>query len=309
MAKSKNFFGPRRGSTKSLTFSTMPIGGKRVQVTKERVAQISDPRTTRQIEQRMKLHFLSKMAQQFPVLKGLFPNSSRGFNPFISENLKSGASNFIGYPHDYNSLAVMDLKISDGPFVNPFPYYYYFNDNKKWWLRIDVPSEDNGDSDPWSTFLSFVINDHTYLKLGDTLIWYFLRPYQSDLRLVIYTMPLTETPPSFIDNDFGRDVLRFEYDGDIFTQLLLQTEKDDEGNFHYSYVCPEPLISFGLAVKHNNNVSSCRPLLRDDIAEQLEDRGFIMSFDKAVSLYYPDKTSDKYLNSGNNGVNIVGGKG
>ena len=301
MAKSKSFFGLRTGSTKSLTFQVY----RGEQITKDRVYRVSNPRTTRQIEQRLKLHFLSKMAQQFPVLKGLFPNSYGGFNPFISENLKSGASSFIGYPHDYNSLAVMDLKISDGSFVNPFPYYYYFNDkNKKWWLRIDVPDEDNGDRDPWSTFLSFVINEHTYLKLGDTLIWYFLRPYQSDLRLVIYTMPLTETPPSFIDNGRAREVLKFKYNGDIFTQLLLQTEKDDEGNLHFSYICMDPLISFGLAVRHNNNVSSCRPLLRDDIAKQLEDHGFIMSFDKAVSLYYPDKTSDKYLNTGDESTGI-----
>lgn len=51
MAKSKSFFGLRRGSTKSLTFSV--LDGK--QITKDRVTSVRNPKTNGQIMQRMKL--------------------------------------------------------------------------------------------------------------------------------------------------------------------------------------------------------------------------------------------------------------
>lgn len=51
MAKSDSFFGLRRGSTKSLTFQV--LDGK--QVTKDRVAVVKNPKTSRQAEQRAKL--------------------------------------------------------------------------------------------------------------------------------------------------------------------------------------------------------------------------------------------------------------
>lgn len=51
MAKSKSFFGLRRGSTKSLTFQV--LNGQ--QITKDRVTQVRNPKTSGQIMQRMKL--------------------------------------------------------------------------------------------------------------------------------------------------------------------------------------------------------------------------------------------------------------
>lgn len=50
MAKSKSFFGLRRGSTKTLTYSV--LDGQ--QITKDRVTQVKNPRTVSQLMQRMK---------------------------------------------------------------------------------------------------------------------------------------------------------------------------------------------------------------------------------------------------------------
>ena len=47
MAQSKGFFGLRKGSTKSLTFST--LDGK--QITKDRVYDVKNPRTENQMRQ------------------------------------------------------------------------------------------------------------------------------------------------------------------------------------------------------------------------------------------------------------------
>lgn len=51
MARSSSFFGLRRGSTKSLTFSV--LNGK--QITKDRVTSVRNPNSTAQINQRMRL--------------------------------------------------------------------------------------------------------------------------------------------------------------------------------------------------------------------------------------------------------------
>lgn len=51
MAKSKSFFGLRRGSTKTLTFQV--LNGQ--QITKDRVSQVRNPKSSGQIMQRMKL--------------------------------------------------------------------------------------------------------------------------------------------------------------------------------------------------------------------------------------------------------------
>ena len=48
MAKSKSFFGLRRGSTKSLTFQVLDG----VQITKDRVSEVKNPRSVSQMKQR-----------------------------------------------------------------------------------------------------------------------------------------------------------------------------------------------------------------------------------------------------------------
>lgn len=48
MAKSASFFGLRRGSTKTLTFSV--LDGQ--QITKDRVTEVKNPRTDMQMQQR-----------------------------------------------------------------------------------------------------------------------------------------------------------------------------------------------------------------------------------------------------------------
>lgn len=71
MATSKTFFGLRRGSTKSLTFQI--VNG--VQVTKERVQHVANPKTKAQIMQRMKLAPAQRVAR---ALASLIDHSFEG---------------------------------------------------------------------------------------------------------------------------------------------------------------------------------------------------------------------------------------
>lgn len=78
MAKSNSFFGLRRGSTKTLTFSVLDG----MQITKDRVAQVKNPRTDMQMQQRclMKLCSLG-----YSSMKSIVDHSFEG----VSYGMKS----------------------------------------------------------------------------------------------------------------------------------------------------------------------------------------------------------------------------
>ena len=87
MAQSKSFFGLRKGSTKSLTFSV--YNGK--QVTKDRVTQVKNPRSNMQMSQRA---VMSTVLKAYSSMKDICNHSFEGIpygqktmNTFISENI------------------------------------------------------------------------------------------------------------------------------------------------------------------------------------------------------------------------------
>lgn len=89
MAKSKSFFGLRRGSTKSLTFSV--FNGK--QVTKDRVESVRNPRTILQMRQRM---VMATASAAYTAMKEIVDHSFEGLtygldnmSEFIRQNAKA----------------------------------------------------------------------------------------------------------------------------------------------------------------------------------------------------------------------------
>lgn len=96
MAQSKSFFGLRRGSTKTLTFSV--YNGK--QVTKDRVTDVKNPRSSMQMKQRA---IMATALHGYSALKEICDHSFEGvtygqksMNYFIAENarmLRSAAPN------------------------------------------------------------------------------------------------------------------------------------------------------------------------------------------------------------------------
>lgn len=88
MAHSKSFFGLRKGSTKSLTFSV--YNGK--QVTKDRVTQVKNPRTSFQMKQRAimatAMHAYSAMKEICDHSNEALSYGQKTMNWFVSENAK-----------------------------------------------------------------------------------------------------------------------------------------------------------------------------------------------------------------------------
>ena len=88
MAQSKSFFGLRRGSTKTLTFSV--YNGK--QVTKDRVIDVKNPRSSMQMKQRA---IMATALRGYSALKEICDHSFEGItyghksmNYFVSENAR-----------------------------------------------------------------------------------------------------------------------------------------------------------------------------------------------------------------------------
>lgn len=71
MAKSKSFFGLRRGSTKSHTYQVY----RGLQITKDRVYDVSNPQSAAQMEQRLKLPMVANAAS---ILSGIVNHSFEG---------------------------------------------------------------------------------------------------------------------------------------------------------------------------------------------------------------------------------------
>lgn len=73
MARSKSFFGLRRGSTKTLTFSV--LNGE--QITKDRVSDVKNPRSAAQMKQRC---FLKTAALGYATMKAIVDHSFEGYS-------------------------------------------------------------------------------------------------------------------------------------------------------------------------------------------------------------------------------------
>lgn len=115
MAQSKGFFGLRKGSTKSLTFST--LDGK--QITKDRVYEVKNPRTENQMRQRM---LMTTVGAAYKMLKSIADHSFEGFSSgmqcmrqFNSRNL----NRFKRAAAAKGSVAFNEYKDGD---INPLPF-------------------------------------------------------------------------------------------------------------------------------------------------------------------------------------------
>lgn len=115
MAQSKGFFGLRKGSTKSLTFSV--LDGK--QITKDRVYDVKNPRTESQMRQRM---LMTTIGAAYKTLKSIADHSFEGYSSgmqcmrqFNSRNL----NRFKQAAAAKGSVALNEYKDGD---INPLPF-------------------------------------------------------------------------------------------------------------------------------------------------------------------------------------------
>ena len=115
MATSKSFFGIRRGSTKSMTYSVY----RGQQVTKDRVTSVANPQSSSQMDQRLRLVLVANAATK---LKGLINHSFEGVtygetsvSKFRALNLVSnGITPLSWVPKGAGDCGVADFIVSKG---------------------------------------------------------------------------------------------------------------------------------------------------------------------------------------------------
>ena len=115
MAQSKGFFGLRKGSTKSLTFST--LDGK--QITKDRVYDVKNPRTENQMRQRM---LMTTVGAAYKMLKSIAGHSFEGYSSGMQCMRQFNSRNLNRFKQDAaakGSVAFNEYKDGD---INPLPF-------------------------------------------------------------------------------------------------------------------------------------------------------------------------------------------
>lgn len=142
MAKSSSFFGMRRGSTKAHTFSVY----RGSQITKDRVTEITNPQTTKQMQQRVKMPLV---AASRSILSGLINHSFQGidygwkskanFSKLNLENLDIASygakgirtTGIANYLVSEGSLSAPSIESDVEDTAIPFVMYYLSSDKSK----------------------------------------------------------------------------------------------------------------------------------------------------------------------------------
>lgn len=195
MAQSKSFFGLRRGSTKTLTFSV--YNGK--QVTKDRVSDVKNPRSSLQIKQRA---IMATTMHAYSALREICDHSFEGINYgqksmnyFVSENARMirSAAQSVNLSI-YKGIAVSNAYIiSQGSLMPVIPYVGSAGDNKFFVMNIN----DNMGStfgDFMAVFGATAVGDMvTFVHMVDnpgsnaSVYWLRLKLTEENKSIVIYT--------------------------------------------------------------------------------------------------------------------------
>lgn len=116
MAKSNNFFGLRKGSTKNFTFSQ--LDGK--QITKERVSEVKNPRSERQMRQRM---LMTTIGAAYRFLKVIADHSFEGLTVGQKCMTEFNRLNLNKFKQDsLNDAAKVAFNAWKDNLINPLPF-------------------------------------------------------------------------------------------------------------------------------------------------------------------------------------------
>lgn len=116
MAQSKNFFGLRKGSTKNFTFSA--LDGK--QITKERVYEVKNPRSERQMRQRM---LMTTVGAAYRYLKVIADHSFEGLSVGQKNMSEFNRVNLLKFKEQsLNNSAKLALNAFRDSIINPLPF-------------------------------------------------------------------------------------------------------------------------------------------------------------------------------------------
>ena len=177
MAKSKSFFGLRKGSTKSMTFST--LNGQ--QVTKDRVSEVRNPKTSGQAVQRMKLAPAQKFYEAF---EGILNHSWQGVEygnksrqKFMAEALKQNGGPYVvkGFP----SLVPATYPLASGSLAKVEVGSFWFEGAAKTNIYIAPGSVTDA-----TNLIQRIVSNNDDFEYGDKITFVSIRQNQASFNYV-----------------------------------------------------------------------------------------------------------------------------
>lgn len=325
MAHSSNFFGLRRGSTKSLTFQVL----RGQQITKDRVTSVANPQTQSQMEQRLKIPMVASARS---TLKTLINHSFEGvaygeesLKEFSRSNLLAGALTVSSYVPkgamdcgeanfivSKGSLPINTLSISSssdeatltsGKSIDAIPDSFKAAEANSAITAAQIAdlkaalAGENNDIDQLTILGSYPGTDYNWDSDNSVKTTHFHRWRVS--RLIF-------DPDRFAENSGW--VVTSASDSQVkitnnFFEIRLHTNEQPKiffGGSDYLLICMMAVISS----KKTDNVwrrSSQRMTIGKNDG---------ISYSDVISSYLKDTEirSGRYLNSGSDGVNISGGE-
>ena len=222
MAKSKSFFGLRKGSTKSMTFST--LNGQ--QVTKDRVSEVRNPKTSGQAVQRMKLAPAQKFYEAFADIlnhswQGVeFGNKSR--QKFMAEALKQNGGPYVvkGYP----SLVPGTYPVASGSLTKVNITEFRASGRCKTSLTVGTESVST-----YADYVNAVIANNAGFEIGDklSLIFVLFNSNTNSYSAMKKQLILKETLAADESDDRAELLPLLEVSSDYFLQINISDEPFD----------------------------------------------------------------------------------
>lgn len=327
MAKSKSFFGLRTGSTKSHTYQVL----RGEQITKDRVYDVANPQTVAQMNQRLKLPIV---ANARAILKTLVNHSFEGvtygdqsLKKFSQLNLAKGALDIYAYvPKGGMDCGVANLIISKGslPEVQCGIYTTGMYKGIKFSNSISAPTSaitkadeitssnlnaaqtaaiakmlGYEDGDQLTFLLMYQGADYKYGDADDPKTAYYHRFVIS--RLMFNT---TDGDSRWkIEKKADSEVL---YLSDGYIDLSIDwTEGSNEGVATITYQGEKNAVAGTVILSRKNDTTYQRSSQRLVCDSSISSP----TFEDVVSTYEKEMaTSNRYLNSGLEGVDIPGGE-
>lgn len=291
MAQSKSFFGLRRGSTKTLTFSV--YNGK--QVTKDRVTDVKNPRSSAQMKQRA---IMATALHGYSALKEICDHSFEGItygqksmNYFVAENARMIRAN----APEVNLSTYKGIAISNAYIIakGSLPSISLVPSPDNFWFSIDKDFTGTFTFAQFmATFGASMIGDMvTFVSLVDnpdsdaSIYWLRLKLTENNKTK---SFTATESPNVIASLSEGTD---FETNIDNFTA----------GDFAISYKNDDKKIAIVVSSKDNQSMGV--------ILSRKSDTGWLRSSSTMVTMQstfnyaealasYPESGA-KILNGGN----------
>lgn len=297
MAQSKSFFGLRRGSTKTLTFSV--YNGK--QVTKDRVTDVKNPRSSMQMKQRA---IMATAMRGYSALKEICDHSFEGItygqksmNYFVSENarmIRSAAPNVNLSLSKGNSVSNAYI-ISKGSLDKVDLLKVEDQGRKYFSININAITAS-------TTYANFMSNFGA-TQIGDMVtIVTLIDNHGADASVYFVRLHLTE-------ENKGKVVGSSESDGEILSMLEEGTDFDTNIDNFDSADFPLSWKGTSLFIGEGTLVSSPIPQSMGIIVSRKADTGWLRSpstmtnlndtfnYSEAIASY--PEGGEKILNGGN----------